>query len=474
VRTTKSKIQNHKSAGANLATRKKLWGGRFAAETANSVEAFTASVDVDARLYRHDIAGSMAHAKMLARRRIISARDANRIVRGLKSIQSEIERGAFRFSSADEDIHMNIERRLTEKIGAAGGKLHTARSRNDQVALDMRLFLREEVALIMAGLKTLQQALAHAAKRHIDVIMPGYTHLQRAQPVLFSHHLLAHFDMFERDRERFADSLKRINVLPLGSGALAGTTFAIDRRYVAKLLNFPRISQNSIDAVSDRDFLLEFLSSSAILFVHLSRLAEELVLWSSQEFGFIELPDGYCTGSSMMPQKKNPDVPELIRGKTGRVFGHLQALLTIMKGLPLAYNRDLQEDKIPLFDTVDTVKASVKMMAEMVERMKVKQERMMEAVRDGFMNATDLADYLVGRGVPFRGAHAICGRVVQHCLAQGRRIEELSLVELKRFSAKIERDVYHYLSAEAVVGRRRALGGTARSNVLRRLKELSL
>ncbi len=457
-----------------MATRKKLWGGRFAAETANSVDAFTASVDVDARLYRHDIAGSMAHAKMLARRRIIPARDANRIVRGLKAIQSEIERGAFRFSSADEDVHMNIERRLTEKIGAAGGKLHTARSRNDQVVLDMRLFLREEVALIMAGLKTLQQALARTAKRHIDVIMPGYTHLQRAQPVLFSHHLLAHFDMFERDRERFADSLKRINVLPLGSGALAGTTFAIDRRYVAKLLNFPRISENSIDAVSDRDFLLEFLSSSAILFVHLSRLAEELVLWSSQEFGFIELPDGYCTGSSMMPQKKNPDVPELIRGKTGRVFGHLQALLTIMKGLPLAYNRDLQEDKIPLFDTVDTVKASVKIMAEMVERMKVKQERMMEAVRDGFMNATDLADYLVGRGVPFRAAHAISGRVVQHCLGQGRRIEELTLVELKRFSSKIERDVYHYLSAEAVVGRRRAPGGTARSNVVRRLKALGL
>ncbi|HUK39519.1 MAG TPA: argininosuccinate lyase [Candidatus Acidoferrales bacterium] len=451
-----------------------MWGGRFAAKTANSVDAFTASVDVDARLYRHDIAGSMAHAKMLARRRIIPARDASRIVRGLKAIQSEIERGVFRFSSADEDVHMNIERRLTEKIGAAGGKLHTARSRNDQVALDMRLFLREEVELIIAGVKMLQLTLARAAKRHIGVIMPGYTHLQRAQPVLFSHHLLAHFDMLERDRERFTDSLKRINVLPLGSGALAGTTFAIDRRYVAKLLHFPRISQNSIDAVSDRDFLLEFLSSSSILFVHLSRLAEELVLWSSQEFGFIELPDGYCTGSSMMPQKKNPDVPELIRGKTGRVFGHLQALLTIMKGLPLAYNRDLQEDKIPLFDTVDTVKASVKIMAEMVERMKVKQERMMEAVRDGFMNATDLADYLVGRGVPFRAAHAISGRVVQHCLTQGRRIEELPLAELKRFSSKIEQDVYRYLSAEAVVGRRRAFGGTAKSNVVRRLKALGL
>ncbi|HTN71571.1 MAG TPA: argininosuccinate lyase [Methylomirabilota bacterium] len=450
----------------------KLWGGRFASGTADSIEAFTASIDVDARLYRHDIAGSIAHARMLARQRIIPARDAAKIVRGLKAIQSEIERGEFPFSPRDEDIHMNIERRLTEKIGAAGGKLHTARSRNDQVALDMRLFLREEVGLIAESLKALQRELARAAKRHIDVIMPGYTHLQRAQPVLFSHHLLAHFDMFDRDRQRLADGLKRIAILPLGSGALAGTTFPIDRNYVAKLLNFPRVSQNSIDAVSDRDFLLEFLSTAAILFVHLSRLAEELVLWSSQEFGFIELPDRYCTGSSMMPQKKNPDVPELIRGKTGRIFGHLQALLTIMKGLPLAYNRDLQEDKIPLFDTVDTVKASVKIMAEMIHGMKVKQERMMEAVGDGFMNATDLADYLVGRGVPFRSAHAISGHVVQFCLAQGRRIEELSLVELKRFSTKIEKDVYRYLSAEAMVGRRRAGGGTSRGNVLRRLKEL--
>jgi argininosuccinate lyase len=451
---------------------KKLWGGRFTSGTADSIEAFTASINVDARLYRHDIAGSIAHAKMLARQRIIPVADAEKIVRGLKAIQSEIERGEFPFSAGDEDIHMNIERRLTEKIGPAGGKLHTARSRNDQVALDMRLFLREEVGLILESLKTLQHELARAAKRYIDVIMPGYTHLQKAQPVLFAHHLLAHFDMFGRDRERFTDGLRRINILPLGSGALAGTTFPIDRNYVAGLLNFPRVSKNSIDAVSDRDFLMEFLAAAAILFVHLSRLAEELVLWSSQEFGFIELPDEYCTGSSMMPQKKNPDVPELIRGKTGRVFGHLQALLTIMKGLPLAYNRDLQEDKIPLFDTVDTVKSSLKMMSEIIPRMKVNESRMMEAARDGFMNATDLADYLVGRGLPFRSAHAIAGNVVQYCLAHGGRIEELSLPELKRFSAKIEKDVYRYLSAEAAVGRRRALGGTAKSNVLRRLKEL--
>jgi argininosuccinate lyase len=455
-----------------VARPQKLWGGRFVDGTADSVEAFTASIDVDRRLYKHDIDGSIAHAKMLARQRIIPAADARKIVRGLKSIQQEIESGVWEFSAADEDIHMYIERRLTEKIGGAGGKLHTARSRNDQVALDMRLFLREELKLIIENLVDLGRELARAARRHLDVIMPGYTHLQRAQPVLFSHHLLAYFDMFERDRERFAGCLERVNVLPLGSGALAGTSFPIDRAYVATLLGFSRISKNSIDAVSDRDFLLEFLAVSAILFVHLSRLAEEMVLWSSQEFAFVELPDRYCTGSSMMPQKKNPDVPELIRGKTGRVFGHLSSLLTVMKGLPLAYNRDLQEDKIPLFDTVDTVKASVAIIGELIRGMKVNKERMLSAAQDGFMNATDLADYLVSRGVPFRSAHALAGKVIQHCLAQKRRIEELPLEELQRFSPKIEKEVYHYLTADAVVQRRRALGGTARINVLRRLKEL--
>jgi argininosuccinate lyase len=455
-----------------VARSKKLWGGRFATTTATSVEAFTASIDVDRRLYQHDIAGSIAHAKMLGRQRIIPARDARRIVQGLKAIQGEIERGVFSFSPADEDIHMNIERRLTERIGSAGGKLHTARSRNDQVALDMRLFLREEVERIIAELRALEWELARAARRHIDVIMPGYTHLQRAQPVLFSHHLLAYHAMFERDRERFSGARERINVLPLGSGALAGTTFPIDRNYVARLLGFARVSKNSLDAVADRDFVLEFLATSAILFVHLSRLAEELVLWCSQEFGFIDLPDGYCTGSSMMPQKKNPDVPELIRGKSGRVFGHLQGMLTIMKGLPLAYNRDLQEDKVPLFDTVDTVKASVQITAEIVRGIKVRKERMMEAARNGFMNATDLADYLAARGVPFRAAHAIAGKIVRHCLAAGRRIEEMPLAEMRRFSRKIDQDIYHFLSAEAVIERRRAPGGTARGNVLRRLKEL--
>ena len=452
--------------------KRKLWGGRFSSATAPSVEAFTASIDVDARLYRHDIRGSIAHAKMLAKQRIIPARDARKIVRGLQAVEREIDSGKFAFSQADEDIHMNIERRLTERIGPAGGKLHTARSRNDQVALDMRLYLREEVESIIDELGVLQRRLAIAAKKHLDVIMPGYTHLQRAQPVLLAHHLLAYVDMFERDRERFSNGLVRINVLPLGSGALAGTTFPIDRAYVAKLLGFPRLSKNSIDAVSDRDFLLEFLAAASILFVHLSRLADELVLWSSQEFGFVELPDGYCTGSSMMPQKKNPDVPELIRGKTGRVFGHLHSLLTIMKGLPLAYNRDMQEDKIPLFDTVDTVKASLRIMSEVIAGIKVRRERMLTAVKDGYMNATDLADYLVERGMPFRSAHAAAGRVVQYCVAANKRIEDLALNELKRFSGKFDKNVYRYISAESVVGRRRAAGGTARSNVVRRLKEL--
>ena len=436
------------------------------------MEAFTASVDVDSRLYRHDIAGSIAHAKMLARQRIIPARDARKIIRGLKGIEQEIASGKFVFSSADEDIHMNIERRLSEKIGAAGKKLHTARSRNDQVALDMRLFLREEIATIIDSLQLLQRELTGAAKKNLDVIMPGYTHLQRAQPVRFAHHLLAYYEMFERDRERFLSCLDRINVLPLGAGALAGTSFPIDRNYVAKLLGFPRVSKNSIDTVSDRDFILEFVSVAAIMFVHLSRLAEELVLWSSQEFGFVELPDRYCTGSSMMPQKKNPDVPELVRGKAGRVFGHLQALLTIMKGLPLAYNRDLQEDKIPLFDTVDTVKTSVRIMAEIIHGMEVRKDRMLMAAQDGFMNATDLADYLVERGVPFRDAHAISGRIVRHCVAKGCQIGQLSLKDLKGFSKRIEKDIYGFLSTESVVNRRRAFGGTARGNVMRRLKEL--
>ena len=369
---------------------------------------------------------------------------------------------------------MNIERRLIEKIGAVGGKLHTARSRNDQVALDMRVYLREELANISKVMTRLKKELARVAKRNLGIMMPGYTHLQRAQPILFSHHLLAYAEMLERDLERAADCARRINVLPLGSGALAGTTFPIDRAYVARLLGFPQLAKNSIDAVSDRDFILEFLAMSAILFVHLSRLAEELILWSSEEFGFIELPDGFCTGSSMMPQKKNPDVPELIRGRTGRIYGHLQALLTVMKGLPLAYNRDLQEDKIPLFDTVDTVKSSLEVLTEMMSKIKVNKSRMLAAASEGYMNATDLADYLVRRGVSFRVAHGIVGRLVRHCLDSGQKIEQLPLKMLKRFCPRIEKDVYRYLAPAAMVERRRAPGGTASANVRRRIKEMGV
>ncbi|HEX9879080.1 MAG TPA: argininosuccinate lyase [Candidatus Binatia bacterium] len=457
-----------------MARRKKLWAGRIGESTALSVEAFTSSIAVDRRLYRHDIAGSIAHARMLARQRIITAAEAKKIVRGLELIEKEITRGNAPFSPADEDIHMNIERRLVHKIGPVGGKLHTARSRNDQVALDMRLFLRDELEAIGKSMAGLKLEIARTAKRNLGVIMPGYTHLQRAQPVLFSHHLLAYAEMLERDQARLEGCAQRVNVLPLGSGALAGTSFPIDRAYVARLLGFSRIARNSIDAVSDRDFILEFLALSAVLFVHLSRLAEELVLWSSEEFGFIELPDGYCTGSSMMPQKKNPDVPELIRGRSGRIFGHLQALLTVMKGLPLAYNRDLQEDKIPLFDTVDTVKGSLEILRELMGRIKVNRKRMLAAAEGGYMNATDLADYLVRRGLSFRVAHGLVGRVVRHCLDTGRRIEQLSLKELKAFCPKIEKDVFGYLAPEAMIERRSAIGGTASSNVRRRLREMGV
>ncbi len=457
-----------------MAKKKQLWGGRFAGSTADSVVAFTASVDVDRRLYRHDIAGSVAHARMLGRQGIIPAADARRIVSGLRAVRKEIESGAFPFSLADEDIHMNIERRLTEMIGSVGEKLHTARSRNDQVSLDMRLYLREALDGILGDLEALQQALAAAARRNEDVLMPGYTHLQRAQPVLLAHHLLAYVEMFERDRSRYHHCRAETDVMPLGSGALAGTSFPIDRAYVARLLGFARLSPNSIDAVGDRDFVLEFLSASAILFVHLSRMADEWILWSSEEFGFIELPDAYCTGSSMMPQKKNPDVAELIRGKTGRVYGHLHALLTIMKGLPLAYNRDLQEDKEPLFDTVDTVSACLRMARELVNGLKVRADRMLAAAEDGFMNATDLADYVVGRGFSFRAAHDAVGRAVRRCIDTGCRLQDLSLEELREYFPDIGPDVYKVLKVRAVVARRRAPGGTAPVNVRRRLKRLGV
>lgn len=457
-----------------MAKQRKLWGGRFAKSTAESVVDFTASIDVDRRLYKHDIAGSIAHVRMLGKQRIIAAADSRKIVTGLRAIQKEIESGVFPFDVADEDIHMNIERRLIQKIGSTGEKLHTARSRNDQVSLDMRLYLREALTDILKLLDGFQKSLGRAARRNQRALMPGYTHLQRAQPVLFAHHLLAYVEMLERDKSRYQHCLEAANVLPLGSGALAGTTFPIDRTYVAGLLGFPKVSQNSIDAVSDRDFVLEFLAGSAILFVHLSRLAEELILWSSEEFGFIELPDAYCTGSSMMPQKKNPDVAELVRGKTGRVYGHLTSLLTIMKGLPLAYNRDLQEDKEPFFDTVDTVSASLAMMRELFNGLKVRRAQMRAVAEAGFMNATDLADYLVGRGLSFRSAHEIVGRVVRHCLESKLTLEQLSLAEMQKFSPAIRNDVYDILGLEACVDRRQVEGGTAFKNVDRHLKKLGL
>ncbi len=387
----------------------KPWGGRFAGETEKTVEDFTNSLGFDRRLFRQDIAGSMAHARMLGRQGIISTAEAEELVRGLSEIRTEIEAGEFDFDPALEDIHMAIETRLTAKVGEVGRKLHTARSRNDQVALDVRLYLAEEVEALIEALTELRRAGVRLARHQLGTIMPGYTHLQRAQPILLAHHLLAYDEMWRRDILRLSESLARIKVSPLGAAALAGTTFPIDPQFTAEQLGFPEVFRNSLDAVSDRDFLLEFLAHASIIMVHLSRLSEELILWSSREFGFVALPDAYATGSSIMPQKKNPDVPELIRGKSGRVAGHLMGLLMTVKGLPLAYNRDLQEDKEPLFDTVDTVKAAVTLMAGLLANLTVRPERMAAALHGGFLTATDMADYLVTKGVPFRTAHEQVG-----------------------------------------------------------------
>jgi argininosuccinate lyase len=452
--------------------RQKLWEGRFAAATAPIVEEFTASIGVDRRLAPYDIAGSLAHCRMLVACGIIPAADGKRICRGLTEIEQEIAGGAFRFEPADEDIHMAIERRLTEKIGPAGGRLHTARSRNDQVALDLRLYVRAEIGTVLKQITAFQKALVGLARKHARAVMPGYTHLQRAQPVLFAHHLLAYHAMLERDGERLADCRRRADVLPLGAGALAGTTFPIDPDQVARELRFARVATNSVDAVSDRDFIVELLAVAAILAAHLSRLAEEIVLWSSSEFGFIALPDEFATGSSIMPQKKNPDVAELVRGKTGRVYGNLIAILTALKGLPLAYNRDLQEDKPPLFDTVDTVKGCLAVLTSMLPRLTVHADRMRAAAEDGFLLATDAADYLVTKGVPFRQAHRIVGQAVRRCLAEGRRLESLSLAEWRALSDRVGADIREWLTVDAALARRTAGGGTAPAKVARRLREL--
>ncbi|MDF1593346.1 MAG: argininosuccinate lyase [Desulfobacterales bacterium] len=443
----------------------KPWDGRFSEKTDRVVEAFTSSIDVDKRLYAYDVEGSIAHCKMLAKAAIITEAESAELVEGLREVLKEIERGVFHFDDSLEDIHMHIEARLAQNIGRVAQKLHTARSRNDQVALDVRMYLRDETTAVIKLLFQLSKEIVSLAKSHLEMVMPGYTHLQRAQPVLLSHHLMAYHEMFSRDVERFQDCYKRINVMPLGSAALAGTTYPIDREYTAKLLDFPAVSANSMDTVSDRDFILEFLSCASICMVHFSRISEELVLWSSSEFGFVEIPDAFATGSSIMPQKKNPDVPELVRGKAGRIFGDLMAMLTVMKGLPLAYNRDMQEDKASLFDALDTLKACIQVYIRMLPRLRFKKETMLRATRTGYLNATDLADYLVGQGMSFRQAHDTVGKAVAYALSTGKELHDLSLEELKKFSSLIKKDIYQVLATERMIDRRTSAGGTATAAV---------
>jgi argininosuccinate lyase len=455
-----------------MANDTKMWGGRFTEGTAASVETFSASIQYDSRLYRQDIAGSRAHAKMLAHQGLITDDERDQILTGLSEIQNEIEAGTFVFRPELEDIHMNIEKTLAEKIGDAGARLHTARSRNDQVNLDTRLYMRDVTVEIMDLLTGIQQSFVGLARKYLGAVMPGYTHLQRAQPVLISHHMLAYFEMFGRDRERLYDGLKRINVCPLGAAALAGTGLPIDREFVAEELGFPGVTANSMDTVADRDFIVEFCSTCAMIQVHLSRLSEELILWSTEEFKFVELSDGFCTGSSIMPQKKNPDVPELIRGKSGRVIGNLMSVLTLLKGLPMTYNRDLQEDKEPLFDTIDTVTQSLSIMAELLANMKFYTATLATATSGGgYMTATDLADYLVLKNVPFRKAHSIVGQTVAYCLETAKDLTELSLTELQQFSTVIDDDVYEILSVDGSVNSRVSLGGTGITQVTAALEQ---
>ncbi|MBD3656588.1 argininosuccinate lyase [Marinobacter sp.] len=446
-------------------TSEKPWGGRFSEPTDAFVERFTASVGFDQRLYHHDITGSIAHATMLAEVGVLTAAERDQIVEGLNGVKADIEAGNFEWSVSLEDVHMNIEARLTDRIGITGKKLHTGRSRNDQVATDIRLYLRDEIDVIAEELKRLQSGLLDVAEREADTIMPGFTHLQTAQPVTFGHHLMAWYEMLVRDAERLQDCRKRVNVMPLGAAALAGTTYPIDRAMTARLLGFDRPTENSLDSVSDRDFAIEFCSFAALLMTHLSRFSEELVLWTSAQFDFIDLPDRFCTGSSIMPQKKNPDVPELVRGKTGRVNGHLVSLLTLMKSQPLAYNKDNQEDKEPLFDTLDTVKGCLKAYADMVPAIRAKADSMRAAAKRGFSTATDLADYLVKKGVPFRDAHEIVGKAVAFGVAEQRDLSEMTLDELAGFSSVIAADVFDVLTLEGSVQARNHLGGTAPGQV---------
>ncbi|MGZ8215696.1 argininosuccinate lyase [Methylomagnum sp.] len=448
-----------------MSSEPKPWAGRFTEATDAFVEAFTASVGFDQRLARHDVQGSIAHATMLARIGVLSEKDRDAIIAGLENILAEIERGDFFWSVQLEDVHMNIEARLTDRIGEAGKKLHTGRSRNDQVATDIRLYLREEIDHIGAEIRRLQTGLLDLAEREADTILPGFTHLQVAQPISFGHHLLAWFEMLARDHDRLRDCRKRVNVMPLGAAALAGTTFPLDRHYAAELLGFDRPAANSLDAVSDRDFAIEFTAAASLAMMHLSRFSEELILWTSAQFGFVDLPDAFCTGSSIMPQKKNPDVPELVRGKSGRVFGHLIGLLTLMKGQPLAYNKDNQEDKEPLFDTIDTLKHCLRAFADMVPHLKPNREAMRLAALKGYATATDLADYLVRRGIAFRDAHEIVGKAVRLGIETGRDLSRLELTELRELSATIEADVFEVLTLEGSIQARDHFGGTAPAQV---------
>ncbi|WP_232796687.1 argininosuccinate lyase [Kyrpidia spormannii] len=448
----------------------KLWGGRFTKPTNELVEAYTASIGFDRRLAKEDLEGSLAHVKMLGRCGIVPQEDVEKIAEGLEELRRRLEAGTLEFDVAQEDVHMNLEKHLIDLIGPVGGKLHTGRSRNDQVALDMHLYLRREIDEIIELIVDLQRALVETAHKYLDVILPGYTHLQRAQPVLLAHHLAAYFWMFARDAERLRDARKRVDMMPLGAGALAGTTFPIDRESVARELGFGRLYENSMDAVSDRDFILEFLAAAAILMVHLSRMSEEFILWSSTEFGFIELDDAYCTGSSIMPQKKNPDVPELVRGKTGRVVGHLVGLLTVMKGLPLAYNKDLQEDKEGMFDTVDTLKGALALFSGLIRALEVRRERLARAVAEDFSGATDLADYLVRKGLPFRRAHEVIGKLVLHCVQRSCFLGDLSLEEYREFSPLFDEDVFQALDPRRVVDARNVRGGTGTGAVKAQLE----
>jgi len=449
----------------NSSNEGKLWGGRFSEPTDAFVEAFTASVEFDQRMYRQDIEGSRAHARMLNKIEVLGTADCEAILQGLDQVEQEISDGKFEWSVSREDVHMNIEARLTEIVGDAGKRLHTGRSRNDQVATDIRLYMREQIGFAIAEVRRLQQGMLELAEKEADTIMPGFTHLQVAQPVTFGHHILAWFEMMQRDASRLQDCAARMNVMPLGSAALAGTSYPLDRHYTAELLGFDDVSRNSLDGVSDRDFGIEFCAASALIMTHLSRFSEELVLWSSAQFAFINLPDRFCTGSSIMPQKKNPDVPELVRGKTGRVNGHLISLLTLMKSQPLAYNKDNQEDKEPLFDTIDTILGSLRAFADMIPAIEANRENMYKAAKQGFSTATDLADYLVRKGLPFRDAHEVVGKAVALGVAEKKDLSEMTLQELQQFSDIITEDVFEVLTLEGSVAARNHIGGTAPDQV---------